>query len=423
MAAPQALTDWYAGQNANAANNGILATGGNAPDPTANVPVTNSSQPITSNVLDTGKNTNTSTDPASIIANPTGPTTPSTSSQDASTYKGLQTANTQLGDITKWNVDPNQTASGQLAGILDSGSPLMQQANTTGLQTANARGLLNSSLAAGASENAMIGAATPIATANASTYANAAQENAKAENAFKTTNAGNAFKAQENVYNQNVATANQQSSQIAQQQQNLQTQIAGMNTQLNNDIATIQTNPNMTQQAKEYSISQLQNAYKTQITMLTAVGTVPDVTSLLTPIPGTENVKSPNPNAKFAPAPAPTPAGGGKVICTYYHSIGFMADSIYDRDCAYEQMLNKTNPDLRAWYLSWAVDFVKVLQNNSKLTWIAWPFVDAWSKEMAYQMGGLKKGNILGKSIMFIGDVCCHIMKPLKHKGEVICQK
>jgi uncharacterized zinc-type alcohol dehydrogenase-like protein len=89
---------------------------------------------------------------------------------------------------------------------------------------------------------------------------------------------------------------------------------------------------------------------------------------------------------------------------------------------AYERMLNKTNPDLREWYLSWAVDFVKVLQNNPKLTWLAWPFVDAWSKEMAYQMGGLKKGNILGKSIMFIGDVCCHIMKPLKHKGEVICQ-
>lgn len=42
-------------------------------------------------------------------------------------------------------------------------SPLMKQARTSGLQAANARGVLNSSIAAGASEGEAIRAATPIA--------------------------------------------------------------------------------------------------------------------------------------------------------------------------------------------------------------------------------------------------------------------
>lgn len=398
MAASQQLTNWYAGQQP---SNGISQTGGIAPDPATALPTTNSSAPIT-------PETTTSVAPKANTV--------------ASTYTGLKDANTQLSDPAKWTITPEQTVQGQLSGILNSGSPLMQQAKTTGLQTANARGLLNSSLAAGAAENAMIGSATPIATSDANVNAASAQANQNVENAFKTTNASNAFNAGEKIYSTETAAAVNAANNLSTEKINLSGQISTMNNSLNNDIATIQTNPNMTQQAKQYSIKQLQDAYKSQVTMLSAVGDVPDVSALLVPIPGTENPKEPKANAVFGPPPAPQPKGG-KVICTYYHSIGFMADSIYDRDCAYGQMLNKTNPDLKAWYLSWAVDFVKVLQNNPKLTWIAWPFVDAWSKEMAYQMGGLKKGNILGKSIMFIGDVCCHIMKPLKHKGEVICQK
>ena len=74
--APAALSDWYQSQiNTGVANNGILTTGGIAPNPTGAKPDLNSSTPIT------------------------------TASQP-STYKGLSTASTQLTEPTKWNVTP-----------------------------------------------------------------------------------------------------------------------------------------------------------------------------------------------------------------------------------------------------------------------------------------------------------------------------
>ena len=69
----------------------------------------------------------------------------------------------------------------QLSGILNQNSPLMQQAQTAGLSYANKRGLGNSSLAAQASQNAVISAATPIASQNA---AQISQRNLAAQGIF-----------------------------------------------------------------------------------------------------------------------------------------------------------------------------------------------------------------------------------------------
>lgn len=63
-----------------------------------------------------------------------------------------------------------QTVSGQLNTMFASDSPLMKRAETKGLQHANTRGLLNSSLAANSAQTAMIDAATPIANADANAY-------------------------------------------------------------------------------------------------------------------------------------------------------------------------------------------------------------------------------------------------------------
>ncbi len=52
----------------------------------------------------------------------------------------------------------------RVSAITAKDSPLMRQARTTGLQTANRRGLINSSIAGGAAESAAISAATPIAS-------------------------------------------------------------------------------------------------------------------------------------------------------------------------------------------------------------------------------------------------------------------
>ncbi|MDR5867921.1 hypothetical protein [Halomonas koreensis] len=61
----------------------------------------------------------------------------------------------------------NDTVQGQLNGILNSNSKLMKTAATQGKQQANQRGLLNSSMGIGASQNAMINSALPIAQQDA----------------------------------------------------------------------------------------------------------------------------------------------------------------------------------------------------------------------------------------------------------------
>lgn len=93
------------------------------------------------------------------------------------------TAGTSTGyDPTKWNVDSGQTVSGQLKDILDSGSPLLKQAEARSNMRMNSRGLLNSSLAVGAGQSALYDAALPIAQADAQTNAQSANFNANASN-------------------------------------------------------------------------------------------------------------------------------------------------------------------------------------------------------------------------------------------------
>lgn len=89
-------------------------------------------------------------------------------------------------DPTNWDVNSQQTVEGRMRGILeDPNSPLMQQAKTRAAQEANGRGLLNTTMAMTAGEDAMIRAALPIAQQDASTYANSAQTNAGASNNSK----------------------------------------------------------------------------------------------------------------------------------------------------------------------------------------------------------------------------------------------
>jgi len=64
--------------------------------------------------------------------------------------------------------EQNADVTPRLKGLLDSGSPLMQQAETAGLQQANKRGLLNSSMAVGAAQGEAYKVAVPIASQEAS---------------------------------------------------------------------------------------------------------------------------------------------------------------------------------------------------------------------------------------------------------------
>ncbi|MDP4078937.1 hypothetical protein [Acidovorax sp. A1169] len=118
----------------------------------------------------------------------------------------------QLQGMTRWDVAPNETVRSQLQQIIADDSPLMQQARARALQTANTRGLLNSSMAMTAADSAMYDAAMPIAQQDASTYARAGEFNAGQANTFARDN--NAFAR--DAY---MADFNVQANEWAAQQQ------------------------------------------------------------------------------------------------------------------------------------------------------------------------------------------------------------
>lgn len=209
----------------------------------------------------------------------------------------------KLGEANKWNVTDNQTVQGQLNNILSSGSPLMKQAETTGLQQANNRGLLNSSIAAGAAQNAMIANATPIATADADVHSRSAGYNAETSNKFSIANV-DAENAAKNFGAQAINRANEfNSTQAFTKQQDLfQANVKASLDQINNEMEMdkqsqavygtlskgfadamleINKDTNMNQASKDYSIRQLFKTYKAQISMLSAIGSIPDISKLL----------------------------------------------------------------------------------------------------------------------------------------------
>ena len=118
----------------------------------------------------------------------------------------------QLQGMTRWDVAPNETVRSQLQQIIADDSPLMQQARARAMQTANTRGLLNSSMAATAGESALYDAAMPIATQDAATYARAGEFNAGQANTFARDN--NQF-----VRDAYMADFNVQANEWAAQQQ------------------------------------------------------------------------------------------------------------------------------------------------------------------------------------------------------------
>lgn len=82
-----------------------------------------------------------------------------------------------------WQLDTaKQTTSGQLNSIISQDNPLMQTAKTQAIQQANDRGLINSTMAGQAGQQAVIQTALPIAQADAQVNASNAQWNADSAN-------------------------------------------------------------------------------------------------------------------------------------------------------------------------------------------------------------------------------------------------
>lgn len=123
--------------------------------------------------------------------------TPLASTQDLEP-DAAAAANTTTGyDPERIEVDESQdTVQGRISGVIAANSPLMQAAGTRAKQAANRRGVLNSTMAIGAGEKAVLDTALPIAQQDAQTYFAARGANAAAGNAALSQTAG-ARQAQE----------------------------------------------------------------------------------------------------------------------------------------------------------------------------------------------------------------------------------
>lgn len=243
----------------------------------------------------------TLTDPttASTVTAPAVPS-PSTLNTTPSTV-GAITAPT-IAAPTNWNVTDDQTVEGRINKIINTDSPLIQQARTLALQQANAKGLSNTSMAVQAGENAAYNVALPIATADAATASKAAGYNADQVNQVNTnqatlanqTNQAN-LSAQTSTGNANLAAETQRLIDVADNQSKIAAaQVQDQNQVLLNTNAqaatafnqalvsanNIQTNPNMDASTKTQAIAQIWQSMKSQLSVIGKVADL-DLTSQL----------------------------------------------------------------------------------------------------------------------------------------------
>jgi hypothetical protein len=144
-------------------------------------------------------------------------------------------------------VQDNELVSNQLNGLLAPGSQYIDLARQSGLDTANSRGLLNSSMAAGAAQAEAIKAALPIAQGNAQAYNAAAQQNLDALNTILATRMNN----QTSRANANTAAGAQRySAQLGLQNNREQRQYSGEQAGINRNFQDYMTQMGYGQQQR-----------------------------------------------------------------------------------------------------------------------------------------------------------------------------
>ena len=114
----------------------------------------------------------------------TGGTTSQPSAPQIDFTSSLDESLGKIPSASKSNVTEGMTSAGRLDRMLASDSPLMERANTKGLQQAAQRGLLNSSTAVGSAQGAMIDRAQPFALQDSSNLIRNQQFNAGEANRF-----------------------------------------------------------------------------------------------------------------------------------------------------------------------------------------------------------------------------------------------
>lgn len=146
------------------------------------------------------------------------------------------------------DVQTGETAAGQLNQLLGKDSPLMRRSATQGKQHAASRGLLNSSLAAGSAQNAMIQSAAPIAQQDA--QANFQQGLANQE-------ITNQFQMADKAHAQNIERDKQQRNFVSSQ--------AELDRQARMDEQERAIEANMQELAKRHAYELEQLGYKNEL--------------------------------------------------------------------------------------------------------------------------------------------------------------
>lgn len=160
-------------------------------------------------------------------------------------WTGTASGAAMLGNAERWDVTPEQTVEGRIAAIIgDRNNPLQVISRTNAMETANARGLANSSMAASAGERAAYEAALPIATTDAGTFARAAGWNAEQTNQFSRANADyeNQFRlTDKNAANQMALADKNNANQLTLADRNNESQfrIASMNSDTQRLVAQL----------------------------------------------------------------------------------------------------------------------------------------------------------------------------------------
>ena len=213
--------------------------------------------------------------PSDWMAVPSAGMPPPPVPADPSRYTAAQ-ANPTSATATGYNpnayaVTNDQTVQGQLKKVVAEDSPLMQQATTRANQEMNRRGLLSSSLAVGAGQDAVIAQALPIATSDAATYERAGTNTVNAQNAAL--NFGAAAQNQASQTNAqlgtNVNLANAEGMNAANREAATagnQLKLANLDTQTKAWLASLDTNTRLAvtnlDNATKISLGQMDNQYK-----------------------------------------------------------------------------------------------------------------------------------------------------------------
>lgn len=92
-----------------------------------------------------------------------------------------------------------------------------------------------------------------------------------------------------------------------------------------------------------------------------------------------------------------------KIICNELYNQGFLPQHIWDADERYGEMMWNVDRRLVIGYGIWARGVVEFMRKNPKYTKYIYLLVKPWTEFMAYEVGTLKKKNLLGNVINFFG--------------------